>query len=178
MSKLIKGAQDPQDKEKIDMYWLTGDALVMIVAGSDTVSIALTFLFYELARSPHHVAKLREELMGVDISDHQALKHIPHLNALINETLRLYPPVPTGGLRQTPREGLRIGECYLPGDVTISTPLWSLGRLESSYTRANEFIPERWYARHDLIKDKSGFAPFLSGTFNKPENQRFSGYLT
>jgi cytochrome P450 len=163
MSKLISAARDPSDSSKIDMHYLGGDAMVIIIAGSDTVSIALTFLFYNLALMPEHVSKLREELKGVDITENRALQSLVHLNALINETLRLYPPVLTAPLRQTPSEGLKIGDRYVPGNVTISTPLWSLGRLESSYERANEFLPERWYASSTLIKDAQGYAPFVSG---------------
>lgn len=168
MSKLIDAARDTKDRDKIDMHYLSGDALVMIIAGSDTVAITLTFLFYHLALYPQHVKLLREELLNVNITDNRALQSLRHLNALINETLRLYPPVPTALLRQTPPDGLRIGEHYIPGGVTISTPLWSLGRLESSYTRASEFIPERWYPGSDMIKDRSGYAPFLTGTLQPP----------
>lgn len=163
MSKLISAARDPSDPSKIDMHYLGGDAMVIIIAGSDTVSIALTFLFYNLALKPEHVSKLREELKGVDITNNRALQSLAHLNALINETLRLYPPVVTAPLRQTPPEGLKIDDRYIPGNVTISTPLWSLGRLESSYERATEFLPERWYSSSNLIKDTQGYAPFASG---------------
>lgn len=36
---------------------------------------------------------------------------------------------------------------------------------ESVYTRASEFIPERWYSRPELIKDHTAFAPFAKGTW-------------
>jgi tryprostatin B 6-hydroxylase len=163
MSKLISAARDTNNPDRIDFHWLGGDAMVIIIAGSDTVSIALTFLLYHLALLPEHVAKLREELAAVDVTDNTALQKLTHLNALINETLRLYPPVPSAPLRQTPAEGLRIGEAFIPGHATVSTPLWSLGRLESSYARASEFLPERWYKNSDMIHDVRGFAPFSSG---------------
>jgi cytochrome P450 len=163
MSKLISAARSPSDPNKIDMHYLGGDAMVIIIAGSDTVSIALTFLFYHLAMIPEHVSKLRDELKDVNITDNRALQSLVHLNALISETLRLYPPVITAPLRQTPPEGLKIGERFIPGNVTISTPQWSLGRLESSYARASEFLPERWYAGSDMIKDARGYVPFMSG---------------
>ncbi|KAF1958643.1 cytochrome P450 monooxygenase-like protein [Byssothecium circinans] len=163
MSKLIAAARSPSDPEKIDMHFLGGDAMVIIIAGSDTVSIALTFLFYHLALIPEHMKMLREELEGIDITENRALQPLIHLNALINETLRLYPPVITAPLRYTRQEGIRIGNNFIPGNVTISTPLWSLGRLESSYERATEFLPERWYPGSDMVKDIRGFVPFMSG---------------
>jgi cytochrome P450 len=138
MSKSIDAARDPNDKDNIDMHCLRGDALVIMIAGSDTVSAALTSLFHRLALLPHHVQKLRGELANVDITDNSKLQQLRHLNAVISESLRLYPPVSTALLRQTPPEGLQIGERSVPGGVTLSTPLWSLGRLESSYTRASE----------------------------------------
>ncbi|KAF2111596.1 cytochrome P450 [Lophiotrema nucula] len=161
MSKLISAARDPKVANKIDMTFLTCDAMVIIIAGGDTVSITLSFLFYSLARYPHYVNHLRRELEHTDITDYRRLQALPWINALINETLRLYPPVPTAPLRQTPPEGLRIGERFIPGNVVVSTPLWSLGRLESSYTRADEFLPERWFPGSESIKDRRGFAPFL-----------------
>ena len=164
MSKLISAARPPSDPNKIDMHYLGGDAMVIIIAGSDTVSIALTFLFYHLALMPEHVSKLRDELKDVNITDNRVLQSLAHLNALINETLRLYPPIITAPLRQTPPEGLKIGDQFIPGNVTISTPQWSLGRLESSYVRASEFLQERWYAGSDMIKDARGYVPFMSGT--------------
>ncbi|KAF2680749.1 putative benzoate 4-monooxygenase cytochrome P450 [Lentithecium fluviatile CBS 122367] len=147
MLKLIDAARDPEDKAKIDMHWLSGDAMVIIIAGSDTVSATLTLLFYHLALLPEHVQKLRKELMNVDMTDNRKLQPLPHRNALINETLRLF----LGGRR-------------IPGGATISTPLWSQEHLESSFTRASEFIPERWYPGSGMIKDQQGFAPFLLGT--------------
>ena len=53
---------------------------------------------------------------------------MPHLNAIINEALTLHPALPSGGLRQTPQEGLTITGQFIPGNVVISAPRYSLGR--------------------------------------------------
>lgn len=39
---------------------------------------------------------------------------------------------------------------------------------EEIYTRASEFIPERWYLYPEMVKDKSAWAPFSIGTSNCP----------
>lgn len=94
----------------------------MIVAGSDTASAVITHVIYHLAKDPGLAMKLREELKTAAPSDAKLL------SAIINETLRLHPPIPSGVLRQTPSAGLMIKNTFIPGGVIISTPTWSLGR--------------------------------------------------
>lgn len=38
--------------------------------------------------------------------------------------------------------------------------------VESCFEQPNEFIPERWFSRPSLIKNKSAFAPFSIGTLS------------
>lgn len=149
-----------------DREWLNGDAVTIIIAGSDTIAPTLVFAFYELARNPLHQDKLLNELRDVNIYNSAQLQRCAHLNAIINETLRLHPPVPTGGYRQSPPGGLTVDGIYVPGNVTIVTPRYSLARLESSYESASQWIPDRWTTRPDMIKDVRGFAPFSQGRFN------------
>jgi cytochrome P450 len=106
----------------------------VVVAGSDTSSSALTHIFYHLAKEPHIAAKLREELaqtynLGSD-TEVRDLQDAKYLNGVINEALRLHPPVPSGLLRQTPPEGIVVGGKFIPGGVTVSAPTWSMGRCE------------------------------------------------
>ncbi|KAI0109866.1 cytochrome P450 [Daldinia grandis] len=149
-----------------DREWLNGDAITIIIAGSDTIAPTLVFAFYELARRPWHQDILLSELKDVDIYDKSQLQNCDHLTALINETLRLYPPVPTGGYRQSPPNGMTINDVYIPGNVTIVAPRYSLARLDSSYEEPDQFIPERWTTRPEMVKDARGFAPFSQGRFN------------
>ena len=44
---------------------------------------------------------------------------------------------------------------------------------EEIYTRAYEFIPERWYLYPEMIKEKSAWAPFSTGTSNFPSLPSF-----
>jgi cytochrome P450 len=113
--------------------WLNGDCALIIVAGSDTTTATLTHAFYHLARSAQVFSKLRKELdslykPGIE-SEFRDLQEATYLNGVINETLRLHPG---GVLRVTPPEGITIGKTFIPGNVTISTPLYSLGRRKYS----------------------------------------------
>ncbi|KAJ8129220.1 hypothetical protein O1611_g4409 [Lasiodiplodia mahajangana] len=148
-----------------DREWLNGDAVTIVVAGSGTVAVALTFAFFELAKSPVQQDRLYREVVDVDIRDRIQLQKCTHLNAVIQETLRLYPPVPTGGYRVTPPSGVFINDTHIPGNTTVMAPRYSIARLETAYECPNQFIPERWTTQQEKVKDKRGFSPFSQGKF-------------
>ncbi|KAL2848517.1 cytochrome P450 [Aspergillus pseudoustus] len=152
---------------------LYGDARLIVIAGSDTTSGALSAIFYELVRKPEEIEKLRAELAPYMEKDqphceffHSKIAHLDHLNGVINEALRLYPAVPSGLQRLTPPEGIVIDGTHIPGGMNIFCPLYALARSEMVYGRPLEFVPERWYKAPELVKDKSAFAPFSIGPFN------------
>lgn len=99
---------------------------------SDTTSATLTYTTYEIIKHPRVIEKLHQEmapLVHADGSvDHQALQDCKYLNAVIDETLRLHPPVPSGLIRVTPPDGLQVGETYIPGDTNVVMPLYSIQR--------------------------------------------------
>jgi cytochrome P450 len=107
----------------------------LVVAGSDAVASSLVFAFYYLAQDARHTDAIRSELASIDTAngwEASALQtQAPYLNAFIAEVLRLWPPNPSGVLRQTPKEGLEIGGKVLPGDITVCTPFWALHRCKS-----------------------------------------------
>ncbi|KAK4173614.1 putative cytochrome P450 E-class, group I [Triangularia setosa] len=157
----VKGGTLERDRE-----WLNGDAVTVVIAGSDTIAPTLVFCFYELVKNRKLQQRLREELGGVDIYDKGELAKCGLLTGVIKETMRLWPAVPTGGYRQTPEGGVEIAGKWVPGGVTIVSPRWSLGRLEEAFERADEFIPERWTTRSEMVRDGRGFQPFSQGRFN------------
>lgn len=106
--------------------------LLILALDSDTVAPTLVFLFYELALHPEKAEKLYQEVKGLDVYDPKVLQRLPYLNAVIKETLRLHPAVPTGGYRDTPSQGMTIGETFIPGNTTIVAPRYVLGRCETT----------------------------------------------
>lgn len=126
----------------------------------------MVFVFYELVRNSDQVDKLFAEVSGVDINDSKALQDLPYLNGVINETLRIHPPVPSGGYRESPSQGITIAGRYIPGRTTIVAPRYTIGRLESCFEKVERFIPERWNSSPTMIKDKRAFAPFAQGRYS------------
>lgn len=78
-----------------DRQVLRDQIVAVLLAGRDTTSVTLSWLFYELSRRPGVVQKLREEIVGrvgVDRRpSYDDLKAMRYLQHTLNETLRLYP---------------------------------------------------------------------------------------
>ena len=88
----------------------------------------LANLLYYLIKYPSHLSQIREEIRGIDQRDYKAIQRLRHLNACINETLRLNPAVPSAGLRLPPKEGMAICNVFIPEGTTIVTPQYSMLR--------------------------------------------------
>lgn len=88
----------------------------------------LVFIFYELVLHPDHEEQLYQEVKDANFHDRKILQSLPRLNGFINECLRMHPPVPSGGYRQTPPGGLEVAGHFIPGHTTIVAPRYTLGR--------------------------------------------------
>ncbi|KAK1689370.1 benzoate 4-monooxygenase cytochrome P450 [Colletotrichum godetiae] len=159
--------KNPTWQDTLNLY---GDAYLIIVAGSDTTAASLTCLFFELAQKPDVYQRVREEIDDYFAQnaepEHSALSKLPYLQACIDETLRLHPPVPSGVQRMTPPEGIDIDGTFIPGDTIIQVPTHTMFRDERLFPQANDFIPERWTTRPDLAKDPAAFVPFGTGKYS------------
>ena len=131
MSWLLEPTEQPTTDAKENEAWLEADARLLIVAGTDTVSSTLTHAFYRLCSKTEYAEKIRQELTQEDIDKDFSvlrLQSCEYLNAFIDEVLRLHPAVPSGVSRNTPPQGLQIGDHYIPGEVTVAMPIWTMQR--------------------------------------------------
>ncbi|KAH9905674.1 cytochrome P450 [Xylariomycetidae sp. FL2044] len=151
--------------DQMRLLWLRGDSLLAIIAGSEPTAVTLIYLFCFLAIYPSHADAIYCELQspGVDVGDEKSLGRLKHLNAVIKETQRLCPALLTGGSRKTLDEGIWVGDTYIPAETTIYAPRFSIFRREDCFERANEFIPERWTTRPEMLRNVEAFAPFGTG---------------
>ncbi|KAI9735168.1 MAG: hypothetical protein M1834_001756 [Cirrosporium novae-zelandiae] len=160
-------------KPRLTPNQLISDSLILQVGGSDTTTSAFVHILYHLARSHSIQSKLFVEISNIVTSRGQitwrAISRLPYLEAVINETLRLHPPAPSGMPRQVPtHEVLVVNGITIPGGTNISTPTYSLHHSPLSFTYPEDFIPERWTTESQLITDKSAFCPFGMGPYGCP----------
>ncbi|KAE9578600.1 putative sterigmatocystin biosynthesis P450 monooxygenase [Colletotrichum fructicola] len=138
----------------------------LIVAGSDTTSVTLTYLVWVVLRRPDLQARLEEELAGLgDGFDDAALEKLPLLNAVIDETLRLYGAAPGNLPRSVPPSGATFGGFFVPGGTVVETQAYTLHRHPNVYPDPLRFDERRFLDQESLSKQqKQLFSPFGAGT--------------
>ncbi|GAM34617.1 cytochrome P450 [Talaromyces pinophilus] len=156
-------ALDGQRSLKERKALLSGNAVSAVIAGSDTTNPALTAVSYFLAKNPKDAEKVYQELQGIDVTDSIVLANLPHLNGVINETLRLFPPAMTINTRVTPSQGLWFDDTFIPGGIRVVAPKYTIMRSSEAFEDGASFIPERWYSRPEMVRIRAAFAPFGSG---------------
>lgn len=168
----------PSQQETTNMM---ADVGLIVVAGSETTRLTLTILLYNLVCHPRAFRKLQEEVdslmqrkgaSGNASVENAELAKLEYLQACIDESLRFINPNPSGLQRQTPPEGLWVGDRWIPGEINVRTANNLIMRDPRAFVLPDEFIPERWTSRRDeLVLDASVHMPFSVGRFSCPGKQ-------
>ncbi|KAI9046267.1 cytochrome P450 [Aspergillus affinis] len=141
-----------------------------IGAGSQTTASTMNALLFLLAKHPETYRKLQEEVDSVLPPDaplcDSALTGQPYLEGCINEVMRLYPAVTSGVPRETGPGGMTIDSVFIPAYTTVSVPTYTVQRDPRNYQHPDEFIPERWIDKPELIIKKEAFIPFSTGPYS------------
>lgn len=117
-----------------DRLWLNGDSRLIIVAGSDNTAISPTHIFNYLASDPLQADTLRAEIRTLTDPDVpfsvKVIQHAENLDRIINESLRMHPPVPSGVFRKAAPQGITVDGVFIPGDINFTLPHHVIGRCE------------------------------------------------
>ncbi|OQE12795.1 hypothetical protein PENFLA_c062G09343 [Penicillium flavigenum] len=96
----------------------------LIVAGSDTTAVTLTYLIWVILSHPSLRLQIEKELISLgDDYDEADLESLPVLNATITETLRLYGAAPGSLPRTVPEGGVTLSGFYIPAGTTLYFPI-------------------------------------------------------
>lgn len=152
----------------LELGEILGDVGAWIDAGADTTAIALTQTLELLIRHPAHLKELREEVASVledgeDVAPYDKVKTLPFLRACIDESMRIWPPTSAGLPRRTPAEGALIQGEWIPGDTSVSMPIYLTHRDPKVYDNPDEFQPHRWMDPENRRRMEPYFTPFSTG---------------
>ncbi|KAJ5780217.1 cytochrome P450 [Penicillium paradoxum] len=166
LDELVKATKDPIE--------LRSQLLNVLLAGRDTTASLLSWTFWLLARHPLVFDKLRESILS-DFGPHEktekisfsSLKSCTYLQYVLNEVLRLYPPVPINDRRATKDTTLPLGggadgksPIFVKKGEEVLYHVCVMHRMKELWgPDADEFNPERWESR----KHGWEYLPFNAG---------------
>ncbi|CAG8474783.1 15421_t:CDS:2 [Dentiscutata heterogama] len=144
-----------------------------VIAGSDTGSLTINMALIMLLYHPEKLEALVSELDSLNlhqssstlIPSHDSLKNLKYLNAVIYETLRLFPASIGGILRQTTKDTV-IDGYFIPKDTAVSASIWTVHKSKEIWgPDADDFVPERWINSKNSSM-KNAFYGFGAGSRN------------
>ncbi|KAK3996473.1 cytochrome P450 4V2 [Cladorrhinum sp. PSN332] len=134
---------------------LVDQLMTFLAAGHETTASAVTWAVYLLARHQDVQTRLRTEIHkhipsiskpGATVL-HSDIDNMPYLNAVCNEVLRYYSPVPLT-LREAAVDTTIMGQKIPKGTQVMLVP-WAVNKSESMWgPDALEFRPDRWMPKY------------------------------
>lgn len=142
---------------------LIDEIKILFIAGHETTANALTFTFYLLAKHPEIQKKVFEEIVQIESeADNivERLQKMPYINAVLNESMRLYPPAWI-----VDRENISddsIGDYNFLKGTLIGISFYELHRNPKYWTDPEKFDPERFLGEQKK-ESMQYFYPFGAG---------------
>ncbi|KAJ6020737.1 hypothetical protein N7540_006241 [Penicillium herquei] len=126
---------------------LIENAVIFVLAGSDTSATTLLYFIYEIGMRPemqrHLEREIREAFPDRNVMpDYNTAMKLPYLNCVYQEVLRLRGPTNSVPLRISP--GKSIGDIFVPSGVMVSNPPYTTHRDPTIFPEPEKFEPSRW----------------------------------
>ncbi|KAF9922182.1 hypothetical protein FBU30_007733 [Linnemannia zychae] len=156
-----------QNSEGFDNKYLRDLLLNFLLAGRDTTASLLSWTMWKLVNHPKVVDRLNEEILQVigpnRVPSYEDTKKLKYQKQVINEVLRLCPPVPFN-TRESVEEDVLPNGCYIPPRTTVAYSAYATHRLPEYWGEdALEFDPDRWGPERVGKIRPFMFVPFHAG---------------
>ncbi|EFR01588.1 isotrichodermin C-15 hydroxylase [Nannizzia gypsea CBS 118893] len=142
-------AKDPETGQGLTGGELAAESSLLIAAGSDTTSTALSGAIFYLIHNPECLEKARTEIQSAfssaeEIRGGTKLNGLTYLRAIIDETLRLSPSIPSNLMVETLPGGITVDGNYIAEGMTFGVSPYVLHRNAQYFPDPYVFRPERW----------------------------------
>ncbi|MFC0693817.1 cytochrome P450 [Paraburkholderia humisilvae] len=141
----LLAAREPGSGAAFSRVELADQIGTMIVAGHEPNSLAIWWALYLLASAPDAQAAVADEVRDADLSPERAgdaFKALPYTRAVVDETLRLYPPAWVI-LRRCIEPDQLDGLAVAPGTQMMISP-WVLHHHRGYWQNPDVFDPARF----------------------------------
>ena len=160
--EMLIEAQDGDTGQRMSDQQIRDEISGIYGAGHETTALALTWAWHALNGHPEVLAKIRAEVdaLGhiIQVSD---LPNLPYTLAVLEETMRLYPPVP-----MTVRfafEPTKLGGTPIPKSNLVAIAIRNIHRHPDYWQDPLVFKPERFLPENKASLNRNAYMPFLTG---------------
>lgn len=174
-----KAAEADKEKKHIaqNSDMLVAQAAVFFTAGFETTSSSMSFGLYELSKKPEMQKRLRQEIKdalekcGGKIT-YEMVGEMEYLNMVLQEVLRMYPPLPFLDRECTLAEGEKeysikpFSDFGIPNGMAVYVPVYAIQRDPKYFPNPDEFDPERFSSENKANFPQLAYMPFGIGPHN------------
>ncbi|WP_347403662.1 cytochrome P450 [Solwaraspora sp. WMMD792] len=161
---LLRHAVDPVTGSGLTPQQLSNEILAMIIAGYETTSNSISWVYYQLARHPQVQQRVHDEVDTVldgRVPTFDDLPRLAYTRMVIDETLRLFTPA-----WQTMRRAVTddvIGGYHIPQGTEVLMNLFLLHRHPDFWPDPDRFDPDRFTPAAVAARPRHAYQPFGSG---------------
>jgi cytochrome P450 len=163
LARLI-AARDEQTGGGMTAQEVRDHVITIFMAGHETTAMAMTWTWYLLSRHAAEEAKMHAELaavLGGRAPNSEDLSKLTYTRMVIEESMRLYPPVHTI-TREALADDTLAGRRVPKGSVVLIAP-WVLHRHRHLWHNPGRFDPERFSPEQSATRARFSYLPFGGG---------------
>lgn len=128
------------DERGMSVGEIEASANAIIIAGSETTATLLSGVTWYLLKNLEVMKKLVKEIRGAFKTEDEitlvSVQNLKYMLAVLDEGMRVYPPVPVGLPRKIPRGGAVVNGAYVPANVRTYVPFQTLFFTFFSFLRS------------------------------------------
>ena len=163
LGRLIRALNDKFDDEEA-LALAVDNAATFYLAGHETTANAITWTLYLLSEQPALQAEAATEAKAAladGEEDSELPERLPLLRRILEESMRIYPPVPRFD-REAVADDMLDGQTVGAGDIISIWP-WLIHRHDALWDEPDSFDPERWRPEAKAARHRFQYIPFGGG---------------
>lgn len=163
VAELLKANKMESGEDLMTREQIRNEIIVLFMAGHETTANVLAWTWYLISQAPDVEEKLHQELTEVlngRTPEYADVENLKYTRAILDETMRLYPPVPILSRQALKDDDIR-GRKVPAGSLMLIVP-WLVQRHKKFWKNPDSFMPERFLPSAEKPK-KFTYLPFSAG---------------
>lgn len=160
----LLNARDQDTGEGMPRRQIRDEVVTLMLAGHETSANALAWTLYLLATHPDIEERLLRDLaaaLGGGPASAADLARLPYLKQVVQESMRLYPPV--WGAARRCEQAESLGPYTLPANSYVAVVYYALHRHPEFWPDAERFDPDRFEPGASQGRHSYCYIPFAAG---------------